>query len=455
MYTPSKGVQALSDINQRAVFSPGGVHANGFWPLGRNGLPSQHQQKLQAEPWRQQGFAQGTPGSALMAGNGWQPMMPAPGVGMSGFGSGLGGMSSSQQLLQLQQQQMAAAAEIARLRQENAELKQQQQQQQQGEHSAAAAAAGAAAAATPSLLNPGVDPTQALLQPTITALPGLQQPAGANPGLTLAAVKYVAHEAAVAAAHQTFQKIVQHEGGMLVQQQAGQGAAAAGVVAAAVSAAAAAAGLGAPTVSAAAAAAAGAADVPKEQTKGVKAWGKQTSFAAFWGWWQSAPPGFSFSRAALGANKEAPWLQGDKKQRVCELNQFLKVIQAKKDALEKQLGGVTATDEQAVAALDLEMQQQGLKNLAAYHKKHIKSPYAGASRNTATPTGTAAGAGAVGKGEAAAAAAGQGAAAGASPAPAAADRVAGDAVAGTAAARRGAKRGRGEQTSNSRKKGKR
>jgi hypothetical protein len=66
-------------------------------------------------------------------------------------------------------------------------------------------------------------------------------------------------------------EIAQHGGGLSVQQQqqqqAGQGAAAAG--------------LGAAAVSAAAAAAAGAADAaaPKEQVKGIKAWGKQSSSA--------------------------------------------------------------------------------------------------------------------------------------------------------------------------------
>jgi hypothetical protein len=101
------------------------------------------------------------------------------------------------------------------------------------------------------------------------------------------------------------------------------------------------------------------------------------------------------------------------------------------------LGGVAATDEQAVAALDIEMQEQGLKDLAAYHKKYMKSPYAtGAKSSTAAA------------GEGAEAAAEEGAAAGASSAPAAAGRAGDDAGAGTAAARRGAKRGMGGQTSN-------
>jgi hypothetical protein len=226
-------------------------------------------------------------------------------------------------------------------------------------------------------------------------------------------------------------EIAQHGGGLSVQQQqqAGQGAAAAG--------------LGAAAVSAAAAAAAGAADAaaPKEQVKGIKAWGKQPSFAAFWGWWQSAPPGFSDSRAELDERKDFTWREGDRRQLVSELHQFLSRIKGKKEAIKQQLGGVAATDEQAVAALDIDMQEQGLKNLAAYHKKFMKSPYAtGAKSSTAAA------------GEGAEAAAEEGAAAGASSAPAAVDRAGDDAGAGTAAARRGAKRGMGGQTSNSSRK---
>ena len=198
-------------------------------------------------------------------------------------------------------------------------------------------------------------------------------------------------------------------------------------------------------------AAAVAADATQEQVKGIRAWGKQLSFAAFWGWWQSAPSGFNDSRAELEARKDFTWRGGDRRQLVSELHQFLGRIKGKKEAMKQQLGGVAATDEQAVAALDIEMQEQGLKNLAAYHKRNMKSPYATGARSSTAAAAAAAGEGA----EAAAgegAAAEEGAAARASSAPAVADRAGDDAGADTAATRRGSKRGKGGQTSNSSRK---
>lgn len=425
MFTPSKGFRPLSAINSQPVFSPSGGHGSSFWP---GNLPPQHRQLLLAEPWRQQGYAQGEAGSALMVSNRWQPMMPVP---------GFGGMGSAQQ-----QQQEAENAELAQLRDENARLK---LQLQQGAFSAAAAAA----ATTPSLLNPGFDPTQALLQPTIAGLPGLQQPAGCNPGI-LAAVKYAAHEAGLAAAHQALQQVAQHGGLLTVQphqQQAGGGAAAAG--------------FGGAAVSAAAAAASAAAAAPIIKPKGIKAWGKQQSFGAFWTWWTSVPPGFSDSRAALHARKDNTWRPFDKKQRVSELNQFLRVIADKQQALGEQLGGIPATQEQGVAALDLEMQEQGLKTLAAYHKKHMKSPFVDAVARGAAAAAAADGEDAAAgegveaaEGGAAAPETGEGAAAAAS-GEGAGDASDSDAGAAATSSRRGVKRGKGPAAHSSGSKKKR
>jgi hypothetical protein len=156
MFTPSKGYRELSAIRDQPAFTPSGFHANTFWAGGS--LPQPQQQVLQAQPWKQQGFAQGVPaGQQLSAGlfgqQLLQPMVPVPGLGGAGYAGVVN--AQQQQQLQQQQQQQSEASELERLRRENAMLQFQLQQ--------------SAAAATPGWLNPGVDPTLPLLQPLLQA----------------------------------------------------------------------------------------------------------------------------------------------------------------------------------------------------------------------------------------------------------------------------------------------
>jgi len=148
------------------------------------------------------------------------------------------------------------------------------------------------------------DPTKALLQPVIAGVPGLvgQQLGlqGGNAGL-LASVKYAAHQAETAASYQVLRQAAQ-QGGQTAQQALSEQQQAAGSEAGA----AATGGLKGAAVSSAALAA-GAGEVALQNSKAITPWGQQASFAAFWAWYDTAPPGFTTSWAELWRSNNITW----------------------------------------------------------------------------------------------------------------------------------------------------
>lgn len=87
------------------------------------------------------------------------------------------------------------------------------------------------------------------------------------------------------------------------------------------------------------------------------------TFAAFLLWWQQ---------------QDATQLASLNRRRVSEYWQLHRVIEEKHKALESR-AGVTITKQQAAEALDVMLKEEGRQNLAAYHKRHLKSPKAAAA----------------------------------------------------------------------------